>query len=246
MTSLFQCFKDAVIPPPRKIPEGQKPETTATSGGSRPKESREPGRAGSKTALERRRVRGDPNAPQDDHEVEVEDIGADSEDEEQDQGKPSVPRDLASQITVRRPRPKPTPQLQDQSGLEDSETPQTTGEEESQSGLHMGDLLEDAKFYQDVTIELQMAYETLESRFTQQARLMEEASGALHGAESQASKRQQELLKLQRITKLTSNWLLAKRSMNIESSLQPLNKNSSLKTVNINRWFINCKTRFMP
>ena len=62
----------------------------------------------------------------------------------------------------------------------------------------MGDLLKDAKFYQDVAIELQTAYETLESRFTQQAHLMEEASGALHAAESQASKRQQELLKLQK------------------------------------------------
>ena len=59
---------DAVIPPPHKIPEGQKPETTATSGGSQPEESREPGRAGSRTALERRRVRGDPqDTPQDDH-----------------------------------------------------------------------------------------------------------------------------------------------------------------------------------
>ena len=70
--------------------------------------------------------------------------------------------------------------------------------EESQSGLHMGDLLEDAKFYQDMAIELQTAYQTLERRFTQQACLMEEASGALHAAESQASKRQQELLKLQK------------------------------------------------
>ena len=52
---------DAVIPPLHKIPEGQKPETAATSGDSRPEESREPGRAGSKTALERRRVRDDPN-----------------------------------------------------------------------------------------------------------------------------------------------------------------------------------------
>ena len=38
----------------------------------------------------------------------------------------------------------------------------------------------------------------MERRFTQQAHLMEEASGALHAAESQASKRQQELLKLQK------------------------------------------------
>ena len=92
----------------------------------------------------------------------------------------------------------PNLQSQDQSGLEDSETPQTSGEEESLSGLHMGDLLKDAKFYQDVAIELQTAFNTLESRFTQQAHLMEEASGALHAVESQASKRQQELFKLQK------------------------------------------------
>ena len=132
----------------------------------------------------------------------MENLGPDSEDEEQGQRNPMDPGDLASQITVRRPRPTPRPQsqdqLQDQSGLEDSETPQTSGEEESQSGLHLGDLLEDTKFYQDVTIELQTTYDTLERRFTQQARLMEEASGALHTAESQASKRQQELLKLQK------------------------------------------------
>ena len=96
--------------------------------------------------------------------MEVEDLGPDSEDEVQDQGNPSDPGDLASQITVR--------------------------------GIYSGE--EDAKFYQDITIELQTAYETLESRFTQQARLMGEASGALHAAESQVSKRQQELLRLQK------------------------------------------------
>ena len=110
------------------------------------------------------------------------------------------PRDLASQITVRRPRPAPVPVIppEEESALEDSEAPETTGEEESEGGLHTGDLLEDAKFYQDIAVELQTAYETLESRFTQQARLMEEASGALHAAESEASKWQRELLKLQR------------------------------------------------
>ena len=56
------------------------------------------------------------------------------------------------------------------------------------SGLITGDLLEDAKFYQDVAVELQTAYDTLQQRFAQQACLMEEASGALHAAESQASK----------------------------------------------------------
>ena len=197
MASLFRSFMEAMAPP-HQIPEGQRSQTTVISGGSQPKESREPRKAGSKTALEWRRVRGDPNSPQDDHEVEVEDLGPDSEDEVQYQGNPLDPGDLPSQITVRKPRSTPIPQLQDQSGLEDSETPQTTGEEESLSSLHMGDLLKDAKFYQDIAIELQTAYETLESRFTQQAHLMEEASGALHDAESQASKRQQELLRLQK------------------------------------------------
>ena len=140
MASLFWSFMDAVIPPPHKIPEGQRPEIAATSGGPQLEESRELSRAGSKTALERRRVRGDPNAPQDDHEVEVEDLGPDSEDEVQAQENPLDPQDLASQ-------PTPTPQLQDQTGLEDSEAPQTSGEEESLSGLHMGDLLKVAKFY---------------------------------------------------------------------------------------------------
>ena len=65
-------------------------------------------------------------------------------------------------------------------------------------GLVTSDLLEDAKFYQDIAVELQTAYDTLQQRFTQQARLMEEASGALHAVESQASKRQWELLEVQR------------------------------------------------
>ena len=130
--------------------------------------------------------------------MEVEDSSPDSEDEEQGQRNPLDTGDLAGQITVRRPRPTHTPQLQDQSSLDDSEAPLTSGEEESQSSLHTGDLLEDTKFYQDVAIELQTAYQTLQRKFTQQAHLMEEASGALHTAESQASERQQELLKLQK------------------------------------------------
>ena len=50
------------------------------------------------------------------------------------------PGDLASQITVRRPRPTLTPviPLHEESGLEDSEAPETLGEEESGSGLRHG------------------------------------------------------------------------------------------------------------
>ena len=122
-------------------------------------------------------------------------MGSDSE-EEWDQRNPLDPGDLASQIAVRRPTLISTPHSIDQSGPEYSKSPQSRGEEESMSGLETGDLLEDTKFYQDV--ELQSAYENLQRRYSQQAHLIEEASGALHAAETQASKRQQELLDLQK------------------------------------------------
>ena len=99
-------------------------------------------------------------------------------------------------LLSRRPAPIPTPQSLDQTGPEDSESPQSRVEEESMSGLDTGNLLEDAKFSQDVAVELQSAYDNLQHRYSQQACLIEEASGALHAAETQASKRQQELLEL--------------------------------------------------
>ena len=103
-----------------------------------------------------------------------------------------------AQIVVRRPAPTPTPHPMDQTGPEDSKSSQLQVEEESMSGLVTSDLLEDAKFYQDVAVELQMAYDTLQKRFAQQEYLMEEASGALHAAESQVSKGQWELLNVQK------------------------------------------------
>ena len=104
--------------------------------------------------------------------------------------------------------------------LDSLELNQSWVEEESMSGLDTGNLLEDAKFYQDVAVELQTAYDNLQDRYVQQAHLIEEASGALHAAETQASKRQWELLNVKKTTKLMSNWLLAKWFLSTGSSLQ--------------------------
>ena len=60
------------------------------------------------------------------------------------------------------------------------------------------DILQDAKLYQDATIEYQNAYQALKQKYSEQAHLMEEASGALFAAESQASQKHQELLDLQK------------------------------------------------
>ena len=51
--------------------------------------------------------------------------------------------------------------------------------------------------YQDATIEYHNAYKVLEQKYAEQAHLMEEASGALFAAETQASQKQKELLDLQ-------------------------------------------------
>ena len=69
----------------------------------------------------------------------------------------------------------------------------------------MGDLLEDAKYYQDAAFEYQSAYEALclqqeelQSRYTQQAQLVEEPSAALRAAENESSQRYQEVINLQK------------------------------------------------
>ena len=128
----------------------------------------------------------------------MEKLGSDIEEDQQGQRNPMDSGDLAAQIAVRRPSPTPTPHPMERTGPEDSKSSHSSMEEESMGGLVTSNLLEDAKFYQDVAVELQTAYDTLQKRFAQQSRLMEEASGALHAAESQASKRQWELLKVQR------------------------------------------------
>ena len=125
-----------------------------------------------------------------DHEVEVEELGSDIKEDQQVQRNPMDPGNLADQIAVRRPVSTRPPETSEQLSPEDSRSLQSQVEEESIGGLVTGDLLEDAKFYQDVAVELQTAYDTLQKRFDQQSCLMEEASGALHAAESQASRRQ--------------------------------------------------------
>ena len=84
------------------------------------------------------------------------------------------PQDLASQIAVRK-----TPTAPDQH----EEGP--------------GDMLQDVKLYQDAAIEYHDAYQALKKKYSEQAWLMEEASGALTAAGIQASQKEQQLKELQ-------------------------------------------------
>ena len=76
---------DTVIPPPRKIPEGQRPQTTATSGGLHG--LRNLGKPGEQAPKQLWNGEGSGVAPMPHKmidEVEVEDLGPESEDEEPD------------------------------------------------------------------------------------------------------------------------------------------------------------------
>ena len=97
-----------------KPPEANGPQNPMFAGGLQPHESRGSpvSESGSKSALESRRVTGDPDAtwPLDELEILVEDLGSDSVEDMQDLRENLPPKDLASQITVQRPAPKPVTQ----------------------------------------------------------------------------------------------------------------------------------------
>ena len=68
--------------------------------------------------------------------------------------------------------------------------------EAEESGLEHGDIVQDAQFFQDKAMEYQVAYQSLEDKYTHQAILMKEASEALKASESCVSAMQEELMTL--------------------------------------------------
>ena len=73
--------------------------------------------------------------------------------------------------------------------------PQSQHEAED-SGLEQGDIVQDAQFFQDAATEYQLAYQSLDEKYTQQAVLVKEASEALKASESPVSVFQEELMAL--------------------------------------------------
>ena len=96
------------------------------------------------------------------------------------------PQDLASQIAVWKTTTAPEYNQKDPTNPEVSHDMEVEDPE---------DMLHDAKLYQDAAIEYCNAYQALERKYSEQAWLMEEASGALTAAEFQTSQKQQQLKK---------------------------------------------------
>ena len=64
------------------------------------------------------------------------------------------------------------------------------------SGSETGDIIQDAQFFQDTMTEYQLAYQSLDEKYTHQAVLVKEASEALKASESHVTKLQEEVMAL--------------------------------------------------
>ena len=140
-------------------------------------------------------------------------VDSSSEDEFQDSNTEPAPRSLAQSITATRvPQvaiqqtsqpPSPTQTRRQLQRTESVESVQTLGSAESVESVntHTANLLEDVKYFHNAALSYQDAYEALQvqqvelqTKFTEQAQLVQEASDALKANEAESAACQQELV----------------------------------------------------
>ena len=162
----------------------------------------------SKASLEHKGVMDDPNVIQTNgtHNARVEGSDTESDMEFQDSREDLLPGSLAALITVQRSVPTtiattsstrltiPTKHTFHASQNLESTHSVVSSQQDMEDSGDYGAIGASAKFYQDAALEYQSAYENLhlqheelQSRYTQQACLVEEASGALRVAEAKSS-----------------------------------------------------------
>ena len=142
----------------------------------------------------------------------VAEVDSSSEDEFQDSKEDPPPRSMAESITATRvPQVATFQTAQPQPDLTKHhikptgpvESPQTPSSVESAKTHHPTNLLEDIKYFHNATLSYQDAYEALQlqqaelqTKFTEQAQLVQEASEALKAVEAESTARQQEIATL--------------------------------------------------
>ena len=141
-------------------------------------------------------------------------VDSDSDDDFQDSREALPTRSMADPITITRVPQSTTLRTTQLPSLdltrhqeeqpESGGSPQTPGSEEGTNASHVANLLEDVKYfhnaalgYQDAYEALQQQQEELQSKFTEQAKLIKEASETLKAVEAESSMRQQEIEALQ-------------------------------------------------
>ena len=143
----------------------------------------------------------------------VAEVDSSSDEEFQDSREVLPPRSLAESITAARiPQVATSQTAQSQLDLTAHhieqqagpvESPQTPSSVDSAGAQHTTNLLEDIKYfhnaalsYQDVYEALQLQQAELQTKFTEQAQLVQEASETLKAVEAESNARQQEIVTL--------------------------------------------------
>ena len=98
--------------------------------------------------------------------------------------------ELADQIAICRQIPVEDPEDTDNTDL----NPVPTSVDDS--GSETGDIIWDGQFFQDAVTEYQLAYQSLDEKYTHQAVLVKEASEALKASESHVAELQEEVMAL--------------------------------------------------
>ena len=101
-------------------------------------------------------------------------------------GEEVSPEELLEWIIVRRRIPVDPEEM----GSTDPDPVLTTIDE---MGSNTGDIVKDAKFFQEAATEYQLAYQSLDEKYAHQAVLVQEASEALKASESHVAELQQEV-----------------------------------------------------
>ena len=103
--------------------------------------------------------------------------------------------ELADQIAICRQIPVMDSELSsDNTGSDPIQA--SVQQEVNDSGSEAGDIIQDAQFFQDAATEYQLAYQSLDEKYTHQAVLVKEASEALKASKSHVSVLQEELMAL--------------------------------------------------
>ena len=105
-------------------------------------------------------------------------------------GEEIPPMELADQIVIHRQIPVEDPEETDNT----DPNPVLTSINDADS--EAGDIIQDAKFFQEAATECQLTYQSLDEKYTHQAILVKEASEALKASESHVAKLQEELMAL--------------------------------------------------
>ena len=122
----------------------------------------------------------------------MQELQVDDEDVLEVSGEEVPPMELAEQIVVRRQIPVEDPE---EMGSTDPNPVLTTIDE---TGSETGDIVQDAKFFQEVATEYQLAYQSLDEKYSHQAVLVKEASEALKASESHVAELQEEVMALKK------------------------------------------------